>query len=295
MGVATDPSRRCCCRPADQSQNMPFPLTCDAGGHITWTPTAASAMSKAVEEAVVEVEIDAMELLTALVDEHKASFAASNPACKRAFEERGAAGLPGGTNRPSIYFEPFPLTFVGSKGGHLTTADGKELVDMQGNMTAGLFGHNEVVKQAVKDVMDAGWSLGGHNENEAKVAAEFTQRFPCCDMVKFCNTGTEATTYAINTARAVSGKPKVLMCKSCVDSSLALVVARRAAGPREMTGSALLWPQMSVATTERTSTARPTTARRLRFRTRRSSLSTRPTQPRSRRRSMSMPRSSPAF
>jgi hypothetical protein len=94
-------------------------------------------MSKAVEEAVVEVEIDAMELLTALVDEHKASFAASNPACKRAFEERGAAGLPGGTNRPSIYFEPFPLTFVGSKGGHLTTADGKELVDMQGNMTAG--------------------------------------------------------------------------------------------------------------------------------------------------------------
>ena len=42
-------------------------------------------MSKAVEEAVVEVEIDAMELLTALVDEHKASYAASNPACKRAF------------------------------------------------------------------------------------------------------------------------------------------------------------------------------------------------------------------
>ena len=38
--------------------------------------------------------------------------------------------------------------------------------------------------------MEAGWSLGGHNENEGKVAAEFTSRFPSCELVKFCNTGT---------------------------------------------------------------------------------------------------------
>ena len=43
---------------------------------------------------------------------------------------------------------------------------------------------------AQADVMEAGWSLGGHNENEGKVAAEFTSRFPSCELVKFCNTGT---------------------------------------------------------------------------------------------------------
>ena len=61
--------------------------------------------------------------------------------------------------------------------------------------------------------MEAGWSLGGHNEDEGTVAAEFTSRFPSCELVKFCNTGTEATTYAINTARAVTGRSKVLMYK----------------------------------------------------------------------------------
>ena len=76
--------------------------------------------------------------------------AAPTPATRRrASERREDSGLPGGTNRPSVFFDPFPLTFASADGAHLTTVDGKELVDLQGNMTAGLFGHSDVVRRAV--------------------------------------------------------------------------------------------------------------------------------------------------
>ena len=38
-----------------------------------------------------------------------------------------------------------------------------------------------------------------------------TERFPSLEMVRFSNTGSEANTYAINTARAVTGKSKILV------------------------------------------------------------------------------------
>ena len=188
-------------------------------------------MASAAVEAPVQTAVEALTELLARRQEH---YAASYPESRRASERREDSGLPGGTNRPSVFFDPFPLTFASADGAHLTTVDGMELVDLQGNMTAGLFGHSDVVRRAVvsaapdlfgssmrslkkvlaqADVMEAGWSLGGHNENEGKVAAEFTSRFPSCELVKFCNTGTEATTYAINTARAVTGRSKVLMYK----------------------------------------------------------------------------------
>ena len=151
-----------------------------------------------------------VEMLMELLAERQVRYAADHPKCEQAALQRARSG-PGGTNRPSIFFDPFPLTFSSADGATLTTVDGDTLVDFQGNMTAGLFGHSDVVRQAVAEAMESGWSMGGHNENEGRVAAEFTARFPCCEMVKFCNTGTEATTYAINTARAVSGRSKVLM------------------------------------------------------------------------------------
>ena len=46
---------------------------------------------------------------------------------------------------------------------------------------------------------------------EAKVASALIDRFKAMEMVRFSNTGSEANTYAINTARAVTGRSKILM------------------------------------------------------------------------------------
>lgn len=148
------------------------------------------------------------EALTKLV----ARYVVANAKSAQQFEERIGSGIPGGNNRASIFFKPFPLTYVKAEGATLTTADGKVLTDLLGNFTAGLFGHSPApVRQAVEEVLKSGWSLGGHNQYEKKVAAEFTSRFPSCEQIKFCNTGTEASLYAMNTARAVTGRSKILM------------------------------------------------------------------------------------
>ena len=59
--------------------------------------------------------------------------------------------------------------------------------------------------------MANGHALGGApNKMEAKVASA-DDRFTAMEMVRFSNTGSEANTYAINTARAVTGRSKILM------------------------------------------------------------------------------------
>ncbi len=145
----------------------------------------------------------------ALTSEYKAA----NPKSEEAFNNAKASGVAGGTNRASIFYTPFPLTFVDASEATAITADGQHLTDFLGNYTAGLFGFSPTpVKEAVAKAMETGHALGGaSNLLEAKVAKEFTTRFPSIDLVRFSNTGTEANSYAIHTARAVTGKNKIMM------------------------------------------------------------------------------------
>jgi len=136
-----------------------------------------------------------------------------NPKSAAAFEQAKQSGIAGGTNRASIFYTPFPLTFVDGKGAKAITLDGQEVTDFLGNFTAGLFGYSpEPVIKAVTDAMAHGHALGGGaNLFETEAARMMTERFPSLDLVRFSNTGTEANTYAINTARAVTGKSKILI------------------------------------------------------------------------------------
>lgn len=143
----------------------------------------------------------------------KDEYIRTNPQSAAAFADAKRAGVAGGTNRASIFYPPFPLTFVDAEQATAVTADGQRVTDFLGNFTAGLFGFSpQPVKDAVSHAMDHGHALGGGpNLYEAKVAAKFTERFPSMQAVRFTNTGTEANSYAIHTARAVTGKNKIMV------------------------------------------------------------------------------------
>ena len=94
---------------------------------------------------------------TALIDE----YVAANPKSAAAFQAAKTAGVAGGTNRASIFHEPFPLTFVNAAEATAVTADGQQLTDFLGNYTAGLFGFSPApVKTAVIKAMENGHALG---------------------------------------------------------------------------------------------------------------------------------------
>ena len=155
--------------------------------------------------------LDARADLTALAAEAERRYVGRNPESRCLHEER-ARVMPGGNTRTVIHVPPFPLTIVRGEGARLTDADGHVVVDLLGEFTAGLYGHSHpLIREAIRDALDDGWVLGAPNRYETALAAAVCERFPSIELVRFCNSGTEANLYALSLARAVTGKQGVLV------------------------------------------------------------------------------------
>jgi len=155
--------------------------------------------------------LDARADLTTLAAEAERHYVERNPASRRLHEERSRV-MPGGNTRSVIHVPPFPLTIVRGEGARLTDADGHVLVDLLGEFTAGLYGHsNRLIREAIRDALDDGWVYGAPNRHEGALAAAVCERFQSIELVRFCNSGTEANLYALSLARAATGKPAVLV------------------------------------------------------------------------------------
>ena len=151
------------------------------------------------------------EDLARALEEAMAAFAAANPR-SRAEDEAAAAAMPGGNTRTVLFHPPFPLTLARGEGAFVWDIDGHRYANFVGEFGAGLFGHSEPrLAQAVSRAMASGWVLGGPNRYERLLAAELARRFPSLDKLRFTNSGTEANMMAIVTARAVTGRAKVMV------------------------------------------------------------------------------------
>jgi glutamate-1-semialdehyde 2,1-aminomutase len=149
--------------------------------------------------------------LATLVADAQRRYVERNPESRRLHEER-AKVMPGGNTRTVIHVEPFPLTIVRGEGAKLTDADGHDYLDFLGEYTAGLFGHSHpVVAQAIRRALDDGISFGAPNLYEQRLAAAVCERFPSVELVRFCNSGTEANLLAMSLARVATGKPAIMV------------------------------------------------------------------------------------
>jgi glutamate-1-semialdehyde 2,1-aminomutase len=143
--------------------------------------------------------------------EAEARYVGANPESRRLHEER-ARFMPGGNTRTTIHQPPFPLTIVHGEGARITDADGHEYVDFLGEYTAGLYGHSHpVIIEAIRTALTDGIVLGAPNRYETALAEAVCARFPAIDLVRFCNSGTEANLLALALARAVTGRSGVLV------------------------------------------------------------------------------------
>ena len=152
-----------------------------------------------------------MNPLRQAIDDARERYVAANPLSQQA--DHAAEGpLPGGNTRSVLHFDPFPLTMVSGEGAELVDLDGHRYVDFVGEYSAGLFGHSDpTIKAAVREALDFGVAMGAPTRYERELAALICERFPAVDQVRFCNTGTEANIMALQTARAVTGREKILV------------------------------------------------------------------------------------
>jgi glutamate-1-semialdehyde 2,1-aminomutase len=149
--------------------------------------------------------------LNSAVADAEARFIAANPKSK-ARAESAKASMPGGNTRTVLHYAPFPVAFKGGEGCRLTDIDGHTYTDFLGEYTAGLYGHsNPKIMAALRTVLDGGVTLGGPNVYEAELARLMCERFPSVELVRFCNSGTEANLYAMLTARMFTKRSHIMV------------------------------------------------------------------------------------
>jgi glutamate-1-semialdehyde 2,1-aminomutase len=128
----------------------------------------------------------------------------------RALHERAARVMPGGTTRTTTFFEPYPLYVDRGEGCRIWDADGVERIDMLGNYTAMILGHaHPKVVEAIRKQAARGTGFAAANPLEVELATLLCERIPSLDSVRFCNSGTEATMFAMRLARVFTGRAKM--------------------------------------------------------------------------------------
>ena len=127
---------------------------------------------------------------------------------------RARAVLPGGVNSPVRAFRAVgetPFFVAAAEGARLTDVDGHTYLDYVGSWGPLILGHRHpVVRDAIAAAVAKGWSYGAPCEAEVELAELVRDRMPALEMVRFVNSGTEATLAALRLARAATGRDLLL-------------------------------------------------------------------------------------
>jgi glutamate-1-semialdehyde 2,1-aminomutase len=83
-----------------------------------------------------------------------------------------------------------------------------------------------------------GTAYGTPTENEIKLAKEVVDRIPSAEMVRFCNSGTEATMSAIRLARGYTGRDKIVKFEGAYHGAHDYVLVKGGSGAATLPDSA---------------------------------------------------------
>jgi glutamate-1-semialdehyde 2,1-aminomutase len=140
-----------------------------------------------------------------LVDEYLARTSRS-----RELFERATQLIPGGSTRTTVFNPPYPPYMVRGEGLRTWDVDGNEYRDFLGNYTSLILGHSHpAVVEAVTAQVRRASAFAAPTEVEIELAEEIRRRLPSVERLRFTNSGTEATMFAIRAARAHTGRDLV--------------------------------------------------------------------------------------
>lgn len=127
--------------------------------------------------------------------------------------------LPGGVDSPVRAFKAVggdPLFIERGHGSRLYDVDGNEFIDYVCSWGPLILGHShpQIVK-AIIQAAELGTSFGAPCEPEITLAKMVSEAMPSLEMVRFVNSGTEATMSVLRLARAFTGRDKIIKFAGC--------------------------------------------------------------------------------
>lgn len=137
---------------------------------------------------------------------------------KEIFEE-SKKYMPGGVNSPVRAYRDMgidPPVMKSAKGVIIKDEDGKEYIDFVLAWGPMLLGHcNEEIVKAIKEISESAIAFGAPTELELQMSRFLCEEMDNVEMVRFVNSGTEATMSAIKLARGYTGKNKIIKFAGC--------------------------------------------------------------------------------
>lgn len=133
--------------------------------------------------------------------------------------ERARQVIPGGVDSPVRAFRAVggqPLFIDHGAGPALIDMDGNRYIDYVLSWGPLILGHaHPTVVAALKRAVEKGTSYGAPTALETRLAELICELVPSAEMVRFVNSGTEATMSALRLARACTGRPKIIKFEGC--------------------------------------------------------------------------------
>lgn len=145
--------------------------------------------------------------------------------------ERAKKVLPSGVNSPVRAFKPYPFFVDRAKGSRIHSVDGDSYIDYCMAYGPLILGHSfEDVLDAAREQLEKGTLYGAPTENEVNFAELISRLFPCMEMLRLVNSGTEATMHAIRLARGFTGKKKIIKFEGCYHGAHDYVLVKAGSG-----------------------------------------------------------------
>jgi glutamate-1-semialdehyde 2,1-aminomutase len=136
-------------------------------------------------------------------------FTASTPG-SATHHDRAQLPLPLGVPSSFQHWDPYPVAIESARGAWLTDVDGRKVLDLSMGFGAMLVGHlNPTVVAAVERALTTGTLFVTPAPSATDVAERFCERFGL-DQIRFANSGTEATMYAVRIARAYTQRKAII-------------------------------------------------------------------------------------
>ena len=119
--------------------------------------------------------------------------------------------MPLGVPSSFQHWDPYPISIISAKGAWMTDVDGRQLMDLSMGFGAMLAGHLNptVVAEAEIALRESGTIFVTPSPLSRDGAERMCRRFDV-DQIRFANSGTEATMYAVRTAKSFTGKEEIV-------------------------------------------------------------------------------------
>lgn len=142
--------------------------------------------------------------------------------------------FPGGVNSPVRAFNSVggtPPFIERGQGPYLFDVDGKRYVDYVLSYGPLILGHaHPAVVDAIAEAAARGTSYGMPTEYAIRLAKVIQDAMPSLQMLRFVNSGTEATMSALRLARAFTGRAKIIKFEGCYHGHADFLLVKAGSG-----------------------------------------------------------------